>query len=142
MLNRMKRDPRVDLSDLPQPELAALRSTNLTNSTYAEFLGNYGVERVEFDNVPQGIDIDSGTIPFRASLYYPVIVVAALDQCVIGSAHHRHDGDDSCQRECLRYAFQMKQLGVTMIGRGMYMLNESLEHVNLSAFDRIIRVLA
>jgi len=111
LLEKMKRDPRFSPEDFRRffssQGLRMLRDSNATVPAYQRLLQSYGVGRVEFDNVPQGIDIDLSGAPLRASVYAPFGFVTTGRICFIGSLHapleRRFRVDTPCRRECRTY---------------------------------------
>ena len=143
-LHRMKRDPRVNIEELTEAELRVLRSSNITNETWRNYLRARGIERVECDNVPQGVDIDFKSLSLSASIYFPIIPVSFSRNCFQGATHRsdkaRYSLNGSCRLECRTYNFAMENVSVVMVGKATYMVNESLDNITLQHFDRIVRV--
>ncbi len=113
LMNRMLRDPRVThyLASAPAPEDAhrALRQSGVTAPVFRRFLARLGVERVEFDHLPQGLDMDFRQLGLAASLYLPYGYVASGRVCMIGSlrlpAAAKFDVESICRKECRLYTF-------------------------------------
>lgn len=113
LMNRMLRDPRVThyLASAPAPEEAhrALRQSGVTAPVFRRFLARLGVERVEFDHLPQGLDMDFRELGIAASLYLPYGAIASGRVCMIGSLHlpapGKFDVESICRKECRLYTF-------------------------------------
>jgi hypothetical protein len=111
LLEKMKRDPRFSSYDYQQffgeHGLALLRDSNASALPYQRFLQRYGVARVEFDNVPQGIDVDMSGTPLRGSVYAPFGFVTTGRICFIGALNappeRRFRVDTPCRHECRSY---------------------------------------
>lgn len=111
LMNRMLRDPRIVpglvAARAPGEALSALRQPSLAAPVSRRLLAQFGVERVEFDNLIQGLDTDFAAIGLGASVYVPYGYVVTGRACAIGSlnqpaADQFHAGA-ACRRECLRY---------------------------------------
>jgi hypothetical protein len=116
LMNRMLRDPRVThyLASAPAPEEAhrALRQSGVTAPIFRRFLARLGVERVEFDHLPQGLDMDFRQLGLAASLYLPYGYIATGRVCMIGSLHlpaaEKFDVESICRKECHLYTFSFE----------------------------------
>ncbi len=111
LMNRMLRDPRIVPglveARAPGDALAALRQPSLTAPVSRLLLARFGIGRVEFDNLIQGLDTDFRAIGLGASVYVPYGYVVSGRACAIGSlnqpaADQFHVGA-ACRRECLQY---------------------------------------
>lgn len=111
LMNRMLRDPRIVpglvAARAPGDALSALRQPSLTAPAGRRLLERFGIGRVEFDNLIQGLDTDFAAIGLGASVYVPYGYVVTGRACAIGSLNQRaadqfHAGT-ACRRECLRY---------------------------------------
>lgn len=114
LMNRMLRDPRIVryLAAGPAPEGVprALRQSALTSPVYRRLLRRLGIERVEFDNVPQGLDMDFRQLGIEASLYLPYGYVATGRVCLMGSLQlpkaKKFDVASPCCKECRQYTLR------------------------------------
>ena len=111
LMNRMLRDPRImpGFVGAPAPgdALAAVRQSSISAPVFRRLLARLGVERVEFDNLIQGLDMDFAGLGVAASVYVPYGYVVTGRVCAIGSlgqpaSDRFHVGAD-CRRECQRY---------------------------------------
>lgn len=143
IMSRIKRDPRIDLSTFNPSQRAIFGSGNLTNEIYLKFLKDKGIQRVELDNLPQGIDFDPPSMGLSASLYYPLIPVSFSPFCVQGATHRESPNKfllkGECRMECLDTIIHTGD-DVILAGKGAYMRNESLDAMDLEKFDRIVQV--
>lgn len=109
LLDKMLRDPRIAgfYRTAPEPIRAAFQRSNATAPLYADFLRAHGIEWVELDNVPQGLDVDFRPLPIGAAVYVPYGVVATGRVCMIASLHQlkreRFRPDVKCRHECQQY---------------------------------------
>ena len=102
LLIKIKRDPRITKEDLQKPEFSRyLRSSNLTQPSFVDFLIGHGIARSELDNVQQGWDLN---LPprMRTSLYYPYVQASVTRRCARlvspnGAARKR---ETLCRRDC------------------------------------------
>lgn len=117
LLHKMKRGPRLAaLADAFGDETAAyFRTCSLDVPLYQRFLRSKGVERVELDNVLQGIALDLGTSGLRASLYTPYGYIATTRLCLAASCDQHGMEDEvgvfGCRKECRRFTFEIAQHG-------------------------------
>jgi len=110
LMSKMTRMPRFakQLSKRITPEqLKVFQNCSLLLPYYKKFLTEMGVERLEFDIVPQGIKMDFNNEPFRASFYYPWAYITTGRVCEIGSMgivpEKKFRLDQPCGRECQKY---------------------------------------
>lgn len=150
----MKRMARFvhQMPPLTSHQKEALSSTNISIDVYQRFLLDMGIHRVEFDLVPQGIDINFNTLPIRASFYYPWTYITTGRICEMGSLE-LEDKDkftlyNSCHRECQKYysSWSTEWPGASnkifSFGNTVFMLCEAPEgvlkkYIN-QGFDRIV----
>lgn len=115
LMNKMLRDPRVTPSLAQEaPTAQALRATRqaaVTAPAYVRMLARLGVERVEFDNLHQGIDIDFAALGVRPTLHLPFSCVTTGSACMPGGTGQdparKFTSDCPCRRECRTYAATM-----------------------------------
>ena len=103
LLIKIKRDPRLGGADLAREELAAyLRSSNLAQPSFQQFLERHGVQRAELDNVQQGWALDlPATI--KTSLYYPFVYASVTRRCSLLFSEPDDSGalrDGRCVKHC------------------------------------------
>lgn len=142
LLNKMIRDPRVAGSyagaGVHAESAAVLRRSALTGTVYRSFLKSMGVERIELDNLIQGIDLDFRELELEGSLYYPYGCVTTGRACLMGSlglpAGEKFRPQPGCRRQCRDYTATMSAPGVeqgdyTLLHKGntvFYRQGESL----------------
>src|SRR6185503_17764125 len=92
LLNKSLRDPRVTgvyaTTDAPALALVSLRRSNLDNSSYTQFLSALGVETVEMDNLPQGVDLGFIEDGLKASAYVPFGFISTSRICMAAGIHY------------------------------------------------------
>lgn len=114
LMNRMLRDPRIMPAFVgaraPANALAAVRQSSISAPVFRRLLARLGVERVEFDNLIQGLDMDFAGLGVAASVYVPYGYVVTGRVCAIGSLGQPADGrfhvGAVCHRECQRYTIR------------------------------------
>ena len=114
LLTRQRRGPKIVrvIDYLPEDAAAHFRGCGITNPTVREHMASLGIERIELDNLLQGI---SGAGGYKASLYYPYGYIATTRLCRV----YRCDASDfagqysqrriptRCDRPCERYVFAL-----------------------------------
>ena len=167
LMNKMTRMPRFarQLPDRLNPQqLGAYQKCSLLLPHYQKFLSGMGVGRLEFDVVSQGIKMDFGGGPFRASFYYPWTYITSGRVCEAGSVSQPPekkfslDSDSRCGRECQKYYVHMfkedcgcgekcahksaESKYLFQKGNAVFMLCEAprqvLENLFSRGFDRVI----
>jgi hypothetical protein len=123
LMNKSLRDPRVTgvyaASDAPAPALVSLRRSNLDCASYTQFLSGLGVETVELDNLPQGLDLSFVADGMRASAYVPFGFISTSRICMAAGIHYakrdKFQPGAPCHHECqthlLEYAYTNTPFG-------------------------------
>lgn len=117
LLDKMKRDPRFSPEDykrfFSEQGFQLLKDSNVTTPSYQRLLQSYNVVRVEFDNVPQGNNVNLADAPFKGSVYAPYGFVTTGRICFIGSLHavpgNQFRVDTPCRFECRQYEQFMRR---------------------------------
>lgn len=112
LLNRTKRGPRLMtvIEKLPETTVAYFRDANLNVPALKEFYNKQGVNRVEIDNLLQGI----GFIleHWHGSLYLPYAYVTTTRFCLANACDNplkeMRIGIFPCKRECQNYTFYLR----------------------------------
>jgi hypothetical protein len=116
LLTRQRRDPKIlrVIEHLPKDAASHFRGCGMSNPAVREHLASLGIERIELDNLLQGI---SGAGGYKASLYYPYGYIATTRLCRV----YRCDAEDferqysqrripvRCDRPCERYVFELEK---------------------------------
>ena len=117
LMNKSLRDPRVTgvyaASDAPAPALVSLRRSNLDCASYTGFLSGLGVDSVELDNLPQGVDLSFAGSGVKASAYVPFGFISTSRICMAAAIHYnkrdKFQPGAPCHHECqthlLEYAY-------------------------------------
>lgn len=126
LLIKMKRGPRLMtlFNLLPGAGQAYYRGSNLGVPAWAHYLVGNGVQRVELDNVLQGLDVDLGGSGINASLYVPYAYVTTTRYCAAISCdtpdQEEEIGIRPCRRECREYSCALSHpvMPVSLISKG------------------------
>ena len=108
LMNKSLRDPRVTgvyaASDAPAPALVSLRRSNLDCTSYTGFLSGLGVDTVELDNLPQGVDLSFAENGVKASAYVPFGFISTSRICMAAGIHYdkrvKFQPGAPCHHEC------------------------------------------
>lgn len=123
LMNKSLRDPRVTgvyaASDAPAPALVSLRRSNLDCMSYTGFLAGLGVDSVELDNLPQGVDLSFAENGVKASAYVPFGFISTSRICMAAGIHYdkrdKFQPGAPCHHECqthlLEYAYTNTPFG-------------------------------
>ncbi len=107
LLTKQKRGPRIIniMDKLPKPAIDHFRKSNAEVPIFQEFLIKNGFERVELDNLLQGIEDDFSKSKIKASLYYPYAYVTTTRFCLTSICDKKDavPGIHPCKRECQKY---------------------------------------
>ena len=107
LLTKQKRGPRIIniMGKLPKPAIEHFRKSNAEVPIFQEFLIKNGFERVELDNLLQGIGDDVSESKIKASLYHPYAYVTTTRFCLTAICDKKNviPGIYPCKKECQRY---------------------------------------
>ena len=114
LLARMLRDPRLpplETTGVAPAAALAARQGQVTSPPFLKLIRSMGVERVELDNVQQGIAIDFEALGLRPSLHLPFGFVTSGRICPFAGIGQPKEAKfsvtTSCHHECRRYAATM-----------------------------------
>ena len=115
MMNKMIRDPRVApyyvSNTAPSEGLTVVRQSSVTNPLFQNSLKEWGVDRHEFDNLFQGIEVKVEAEDIFFSVYVPYGYVATGRVCMPGSfGLQRKDKFTEymgCGRECQGFTHKL-----------------------------------
>jgi|YelNatPaOPRAMG01_1025707.scaffolds.fasta_scaffold04140_8 hypothetical protein len=149
LLNKMKRGPRLMnlIGMLPETSLAYFRGSSIEVSAFRNFLSKNGINRVELDNLLQGISLNLPKFGFSASLYIPYGYITTTRNCLAidCDVHGKEDvvGIFPCKKECQRYTFYLKSkaMPITLIRKGntIFFKNETIpKNLDEIGIDRIV----
>lgn len=148
ILNRQYRDPRISVfKNPPNGMLEHLRSSQAANPLFQSLLKKFNVQRVELDNLLQGIDSDFSNSGFRVSLYHPFVFVSATRFCLSANCDKlsfaKKIGIFPCGKNCLNYSFRLdsKEFNkpLFIFGNAIYFKNEKIpENLPGLGIDRLV----
>lgn len=149
LLNKMKRGPRiVPVHDMiPKSSTDYFMTPGCSIPAVQHFLLDKGIERVEFDNLLQGLNLKGITENLHLSLYLPFAYVTTTRFCFMASSQETDDftiGVLPCKKECQDYAFTLHNPVMTtpLIRRGntLFFSNEKIpeKHLRSRRIDRVV----
>ena len=149
LLNKMKRGPRIMniFNKMSCDSKEYFQKSNLNVPAAVTFLKQHGIQRVEFDNLLQGINIDDADKEIHKSLYMPFAFVSTTRFCLSAncdsSVSSDYVGIFNCNRECRKYTFNINNpaMGLPLIRKGntVFFLNENIPDIVLKGgVDRIV----
>ena len=111
LLNRQKRDPRIInfKNKLPPEVIKHFSGCYLDREEVINVLKSLGIERIEFDNLPQGLL--RLEVKIKASLYYPYIYISTTRLCPARKSlqeKFRLRKIEKCNLECRKFYFILK----------------------------------
>jgi hypothetical protein len=114
LMNKSLRDPRVTgvyaSSEGPGPALVSLRRSNLDCSSYTGFLSGLGIQSVELDNLPQGVDFGFADSGVKASVYFPFGFISTSRICMAAGLQYRKrdkfQPGAPCRHECQSHSLE------------------------------------
>jgi hypothetical protein len=148
LLNKMKRGPRLMklLDMLPRETLSYYKDCNLGVPAFSRFLKTRGIERVELDNVLQGLEVDLGDQGLKASLYVPYAYVTTTRYCTAIACHEPEKEDEvgisPCAKECRQQAFRLTHpvMPTPLVSKGntKFIKNDKLPELGTNNIDRLV----
>jgi len=148
LLNRQYRDPRIaSFKQAPEAMCKHLSSSHSSSHLFQGLLQNHGIKRVGLDNLLQGIGTDLSGTSLNASLYFPLVFIAATRFCLLANcdslAHAKKVGVLQCGKECLRYSFSLKNKAFSqpllLKGNALYFENHSIpKNLSSKGIDRLV----
>lgn len=111
LLTKQKRGPRIlSIKDkVPSTMIQHFKESNIDVPILSDFLINNRINRVELDNLLQGITREAASL--RASLYFPFAYVTTTRFCLTASSERQIRFSRSiyaCNKECQRYTFRLR----------------------------------
>lgn len=148
LLTKQKRDPRILtlLKKLPEKALECSKAAGI-GSYLIRFLRDNAVERMEIDNLPQGIRLNESVKleGFHFSLYFPFNYVTTSRQCIFnnGCLHSEMELPPKCERKCRHSTIILKHhtmpLPLYMKGNTVFLENlKTPDYLVQEGIDRII----
>lgn len=145
LLNKQKRGPRILKlgGRVPEPMMDHFRRSNVDTQGLQGVLDDFGVERVELDNLLQGMERKTG---LTGSLYFPYAYVTTTRLCLTNQcfARRRHArAIFPCEHECRKITFRLdhKDMPVALFLKGntQFFRNDRLPgNLRALGIDRIV----
>lgn len=90
-----------------------IRATYINSPSMQRFLSKFGVQRVELNNIVQGINLAG--LKFKKSIYTPYVNISSTRFCPMDSKHQKMYRINACKKECQRYYDILRNRGVGKI---------------------------
>ncbi len=146
LLTKQKRGPRImNIHDkLPDRALEHFKQSNIDVPILTKFLKEKGVQRVELDNLLQGISRPGAIL--KGSLYFPYAYVTVTRYCLLSFSENASTNLRSislCDKECLEknYKLRHKSMPVDLLLRGnaqFFENNKLPDNLNALNIDRLV----
>ncbi len=112
LLNKMKRGPRIlpIREKIPSSSLNYFMTPGVSIPSVRSFLISKGIERIEFDNLLQGLNLEGIPNELHLSLYLPYAYITTTRFCFMASADQQENfkiGVLPCRKQCKDYAFSL-----------------------------------
>lgn len=148
LLTKQRRDPRIlNLKErLTAPAKERSKSSAIGQSL-VRFLKNKSIERMEIDNLPQGIQlgVNAGLEGLHFSLYFPFNYVTTSRQCIFnnGSPHSGRGLSSKCGMKCRLSPIELRHctmpLPLYMKGNTIFLENRKMpDYLAREGIDRVI----
>lgn len=146
LLVKQKRDPRtIWLKNLiPGKGYKYFKSSNVNSAVIQEFLLENNINRVEIDNLLQGVKLKLDK-NISASLYFPFVYVSATRMCLLNKCEWLNERKNirirECGRECKKYSFVLDNptwpKPLILKGNTQYFINDNIKKIPKNV-DRIV----
>jgi hypothetical protein len=149
LLTKQKRGPRIiNVKEKSPSELMEyFMSSNTEAPIIQEFLIKNNIERVELDNLLQGINQDFSNKRIKASLYYPFLYLTTTRRCIINSCDIISKKDKigiyPCNKECQKYTVEKENENIpvklVLKGNTHFFVNNNLpEELENKGINRLV----
>lgn len=149
LLNKMRREPRMMnlLNRIPKRCMDELKTPEITVDSFRKALKENNIQRIEFDNVLQGIiNVNLHKHGFNGSLYLPFAYVTTTRSCLTNSCKNNDYtivGIFPCKKDCQNLTFKLtyKTFPVPLIIKGntQFFKNEKIpENLIRIGINRIV----
>lgn len=146
--------PKINLQLIPpekseiiwRKQVEVLRGTNLSVEDYRQFLKEKGINRIEIDPVPYGINLKKEW-GFKFSLYFPFSYVTGGRICALAGLKQpykiRYVNDEPCFKLCNNFYLRLFYKGggnLYQIGNSIFLENRSFigSFLKNKLFDRLV----
>ena len=149
LLNKQARDPRIPSFKHSSELLEHLSQSQASSPQFLKILSSLGAKRVEFDNLPQGIGTSLTGTGFSASLYCPLVFVAATRMCLLAGAGKISSSNKvgilPCAGECSQFSFRLTNKSfpkpLLLVGNAVFFENgvfPNEEELSSIGIDRLV----
>jgi len=151
LLTKIKRGPRLMnvMDRLPPDAKRYFQSTNLSVTSYRNFLLSRGIKRAELDYPLQNITLEDTGAEIHLSLYIPFVYVTTTRFCLTASCDIPElkgmIGIFPCKKECQKYTFTLDNpvMPTTLIRKGntIFYRNEKIptgDELRQKKIDRLV----
>lgn len=164
LLDKMSKDARLSKEDydriFDENSIEYLKSSNTYVDSYIDILREYGVERIEYDCPPQGLNINTKVKDIYASAYMPFGYITTGRMCMMKflsqDGNEKYSLEKGCVRNCQKYDQVMRKIrncvygdnaecGIKNIelyrkGNTIFYLSENYDEIisNNELIDRVI----
>ncbi|MBS7647419.1 MAG: hypothetical protein QXR45_10840 [Candidatus Bathyarchaeia archaeon] len=148
LLNKMKRGPRLmNLIDiLPETTIKYFKGASIDTQVFQDFLLKNRINRVELDNLLQGIELNLKN-GISASLYIPYGYVTTTRACLAINCDVLGKEDEigvfPCNKECQKYVFYIRSKAMPTVlirkGNTIFFRNDKIpENLEKIGVDRMV----
>jgi len=147
LLTKQKRGPRISnlTGIVPEEMMDHFKKASVDNPPLREFLAGQGINRIELDNLLQGLIRPSDSL--KASLYVPFAYITTTRYCLTAPKENKEARSfrsiSSCNKECQAHLFHLEQahmpVKIFLKGNTQFFKNENLPN-NLEGLniDRLV----
>ena len=147
LLVKQKRGPRILslMGRVPDIMIQHFRQSNVDTSMISNFLISKGINRIEFDNLLQGISRPAHSL--KGSLYTPFVYVTTTRFCPASSTDRISNRSlraiFPCNKECQNYTLKLQHeqmpMDLFLKGNTQFFMNEQLpEDLDQLNIDRLV----
>lgn len=139
LLVKFKRDPRVPQMKLTKAATQYLHTSAVTERRFRSVLKEYGVSRIEIDNVP--FQVDHG-LPsnLNGSIYLPYVYLTTTRYCLTDAYASGKLRISGCEKACLNRHFTLKNKNFPnkLLQRGNAIFYENYVPQRIRGVDRLV----
>ncbi len=148
LLTKQQRDPRISvlIQDFPN-DLANNYKKGCLNKYFIKFLNENHIDRIELDNLLQGLSLDElDNNRISCSLYFPYGYIATSRFCLLASSNGVENrlfiNKDFCDKECKKYNFilrdQSMPVPLFLNGNAIFFKNRNLKVISNNKINRLV----
>lgn len=146
LIIKQNKDPRIQSLQVNKELREHFKFSGISSSLLKNFFKNNLIERIEIDNLPQGVTT-SFTKDFNYSLYYPYVYITTTRRCLVNSASilaKKHLIEiRSCNKECQKYTVELENKSfpnkIILKGNTQFFINKLLpKNIKKKGIDRVV----